>query len=276
MDKRKSLCQVFIYILLVFTLSTVFYVLIICGGGLAVNDNYVMMLMWAPAFAGIITTLIFQRNLKGMGWKLGRFIYYPLALLLPIVYAGLTYGVIWLTGAGTLDIDALGPKPMTSFLFSMSFGLLTSCFLALGEEIGWRGSLVPQLAKRTTFFWTALISGVIWGIWHIPLIIGGGYSSGAPTWFAIICFMFDILGMSFAFAWIRMKSGSFWPAVLLHATHNTFIQSILDRVTINSGHTEYYSTEFGLGLAIMGVIVAIIFWKIGIPQSENNMISKSE
>lgn len=115
-----------------------------------------------------------------------------------------------------------------------------------------------------TFTRTAIISGVIWGLWHVPLIIGGGgYNSGAPTWYAIACFMVLIIGMSFAFAWVRLASGSIWPALILHATHNSFIQGALDVLTIDNGNTEYFTTEFGLGLAIMGVIVGLIFWRLG-------------
>lgn len=45
---------------------------------------------------------------------------------------------------------------------------LFSIFLGLGEEIGWRGFLVPQLAKLTTFTWVALISGIIWASGIFP------------------------------------------------------------------------------------------------------------
>jgi membrane protease YdiL (CAAX protease family) len=69
--------------------------------------------------------------------------------------------------------------------------------------------------------------------------------------------------MSFAFAWLRLGSGSIWPAVLMHAVHNTFIQSILDVITVKTDNTAYFTTEFGLGLAIMGVIVGLIFWRAG-------------
>jgi len=119
-----------------------------------------------------------------------------------------------------------------------------------------------------TFARTSLITGVIWGIWHIPLIIGGGYSSGAPTWFAIACFMVLITGMSFAFAWVRLASGSIWPAALMHTVHNSFIQSGLDKITVDNGSTEYFTTEFGLALAVMGIIVAFIFWRIGVPEEK--------
>jgi membrane protease YdiL (CAAX protease family) len=74
--------------------------------------------------------------------------------------------------------------------------------------------------------------------------------------------------MSFAFAWVRLASGSIWPAVLMHAVHNSFIQGFLDKVTVNTGSTEYFTTEFGAALAVMGIIVAVIFWRIGVPAPE--------
>ena len=79
--------------------------------------------------------------------------------------------------------------------------------------------------------------------------------------------MIHITGLAFAFAWLRLASGSLWPAALMHATHNAFIQSVLDKITVDSGRTAYFSTEFGLGLAMMGVIVALCFWWIGLPIS---------
>jgi membrane protease YdiL (CAAX protease family) len=219
--------------------------------------------MWAPGLAGLVTTFVFQRNFRGMGWRLGKIKYYIVAYFLPIVYGLIAYGAIWLFGLGDVDTSVLGKNWITSILGTLTGGVLLAALLTLGEEIGWRGLLVPQLARINPFLRTALISGIIWGIWHIPLVISGGYSSGAPTWWAILCFMVHITGMSFAFAWLRLGSGSIWPAVLMHAVHNTFIQSVLDVITGDTGNTAYFTTEFGLGLAVMGVIVGLIFWRAG-------------
>jgi membrane protease YdiL (CAAX protease family) len=219
--------------------------------------------MWTPALAGLLTAFIYQRNLRGMGWGLGKLKYYVIAYFLPILYAGIAYGIVWLLGLGEVDISALGGNWILKVLGYLTGGILLTALMTVGEEIGWRGLLVPQLARLNPFARTALISGIIWGIWHVPMIIGGGYSSGAPTWWAIACFMVTIVGMSFPFAWLRLASGSIWPAVLMHAVHNTFIQSILDEMTVDTGNTAYFTTEFGLALAIMGVIVGFIFWRQG-------------
>ena len=139
-----------------------------------------------------------------------------------------------------------------ALLSSAAYGLLYN-------YIGWRGLLVPQLAKLTSFARTSLITGVIWAIWHLPLLFWGGYSSGAPTWWAALCFLVGVIGISFAFTWLRLKSGSIWPAVLMHAAHNSIIGHFFQKITVDTDYTAYIGTEFGLGLAIAGVIVGVIF-----------------
>ncbi|NTU81660.1 MAG: CPBP family intramembrane metalloprotease [Chloroflexales bacterium] len=265
MSMNDATKRIATYLVLVFGVSIPLYGLVIRGGGLSGPGGlYVLPLMWAPALAGLLTTFIFQRNLRGMGWGFGKPIYYLIAYLLPILYAGVVYGLAWLLGLGRLDPSGV-EGPVGPFIISaLTIHILEAGLLALGEEIGWRGVLVPQLARVQPFARTAVISGVIWGLWHVPLISGGGgYTSGAPAWYAVACFLVHIVGVSFAFAWLRLASGSIWPAVLLHATHNAFIQGVLDKLTADTGPTEYVTTEFGLGLALIGVVVGLVFWKLG-------------
>ena len=117
----------------------------------------------------------------GMGWGLGKPIYYLIGYLLPIAYATIAYCAVWIFGLGGVDISLLGGNFWSALLSSLTFGVLLSLTLAVGEEIGWRGLLVPQLARIHPFAQTALISGIIWGIWHVPLIVAGGYTSAAPV-----------------------------------------------------------------------------------------------
>ena len=263
MPTQDASKRIITYLIIVFAVSSIFYVLIPRRGGLEGGGELLALpLMWSPALAALVTTFIFQRNLRGLGWGLGKPKYFLIAYLVPILYAAIVYLVAWGLGLGELDTSSTS-NGWALVLNKLTIGVLGSAILAIGEEIGWRGLLVPQLARLGTFTQTALISGVIWGIWHIPLIIGGGYSSNAPTWYAITCFMVEIIGISFAFAWVRLASGSIWPALLLHATHNSFIQGALDKLTADTGQTEFFTTEFGLGLAIMGIIVGLIFWRKG-------------
>jgi hypothetical protein len=76
-----------------------------------------------------------------------------------------------------------------------------------------------------------------------------------------------IIAISFPFAWLRLKSGSLWTAVLLHTTHNIFIQGVFDRLTGDNGITPYLTGEFGVGLAITSVVVAYVFWRMQRPRT---------
>lgn len=141
-----------------------------------------------------------------------------------------------------------------------SFGMVGSLSRALGEEIGWRGFLVPELAKTTNFTTTALISGIVWAIWHYPVLIFADYNAGTPTWYALSCFTVMVVSIAFVFAWLRLKSGSLWTGALLHASHNLYVQAIFTRLTGDTGKTAWYIDEFGAVLPAVAVCVAIYFW----------------
>ena len=129
------------------------------------------------------------------------------------------------------------------------------------EEIGWRGLFVPELAKINSFNKTALISGIVWAAWHMPgIFLIDLNSSGTPALYAAACFAILLIAISFPFAWLTLRSGSLWPAVLLHASHNLFIYAIFDRLTRQGSVTPYISGEFGVGLALTGLVVAYMFW----------------
>lgn len=264
------------YVLITFALSSVLYFLIIKSGHLGAGGGaYVMALMWCPAAAAMLTCKYLGREVGSLGWKWGKTRYQVMSYLIPLGYATITYSVVWLTGLGGVYdkqfVDGiikrfgLGPLPAWAgitlyVVFAGTAGMVRSCSSALGEEIGWRGFLVPELAKRTSFTATALISGCIWSLWHYPILIFADYNSGTPAWYGLTCFTVMVVAMSFVFAWMRLKSGSLWTGVLLHASHNQFIQGFFDPITTDTGRTKYVIGEFGAGLAIVCILFGAYFW----------------
>jgi membrane protease YdiL (CAAX protease family) len=270
---NHSYKKITVFIVLTFALSSIFYYLVISTHSFP--TPYGLGIMWCPGLAAIITQLIFNRSLRGIGWKPGRGRYLLASYFLPLVYVFVIYMIIWLVGLGKFDPAALykfvseanGPSSTpfgivgTYVVIMFTIGFIVNCFAALGEEIGWRGLLVPELAKTTSFARTALISGIIWAIWHWPLILSGEYNSiDTPVWFGLICFTIMVIGINFAFAWLRLKSGSIWGPVLLHAAHNLFIQAFFNHLTSNTGLTQYVIDEFGIGLALRAPVLAYLFW----------------
>jgi membrane protease YdiL (CAAX protease family) len=139
---------------------------------------------------------------------------------------------------------------------------LVGSFAALGEEIGWRGLLVPELAKRVGFTRTALISGMIWAVWHYPLLLHGALrSSEPPAWYAVGYFTLLIVAMSFPMAWLRLRSESLWTAVLFHAVHNAAIQQYLTPMTAQSVLANCFVDETGAAMLPFAVQLAVFFWR---------------
>ncbi|MFF2390570.1 CPBP family intramembrane glutamic endopeptidase [Agromyces sp. NPDC058104] len=103
-------------------------------------------------------------------------------------------------------------------LIAIPIGALANGVAAFGEEIGWRGWLLPSLQPLGN--WSALIvSGVIWGLWHSPIILLG-YNFGLTdaSGLALMvggCTLFGIL-----LGWTRLRTGSVWPAVFGHGAFN--------------------------------------------------------
>ena len=232
--------------------------------------------MWSPALAAVITILLFREDIATLGWRWGSWRYIRWALIIPVLYVLPAYLAIWVLGLGgfySSDFAAaasrdygFGSAPAAVglvgyVLLTVTGGLVMAIARALGEELGWRGFLVPHLAKVSSFAGLALISGLMWAAWHFPAMLLGEYGSFAtPDWYRFICFTVMTTSLGFILAWLRLRSGSVWPAAIVHGVHNTIVQSIFTPLTTNTGPTDWYVDEFGAALAVTTMIGAIIAW----------------
>ncbi|HEV8184160.1 MAG TPA: CPBP family intramembrane glutamate endopeptidase, partial [Candidatus Angelobacter sp.] len=99
MDENRK--QLTTFLLLTLLLSAVFYTLIIKSGHLAsAAGSYVLSLMWCPAVAAMLTCKLFGRDLGTLGWKWGETRYQVMSYCIPLLYATITYAVVWLTRLG--------------------------------------------------------------------------------------------------------------------------------------------------------------------------------
>lgn len=134
---------------------------------------------------------------------------------------------------------------------------------ALLEEVAWRGFLVPKMIELTSFTKTALFTGLIWAIWHYPFIIFSDVRLGnTPLPFSLVCFTLFAVGLSFATAWLRLKSGSVWTAALLHGSHNVFMLHVFNTLTTDLGSTWLLLGEYGVVFAVIGLLLIILFWRL--------------
>jgi membrane protease YdiL (CAAX protease family) len=239
------------------------------------NLFYVTGSMWSPALAACLTKALFGESVRDLAWRWGSAKYLWLGYLIPIAYAVPVYLVVWLGRWGGFADLAFVRRTAENFgwqnfppllalvlfvVFTATLGMVGKTSRALGEEIGWRGFLVPELSKVVGFGGVGLISGVMWSVYHFPILIFGDYNAGTPVWFGLTCFSLGVIAESYILAWLTLRSGSLWPAALLHGSHNLWIQSILTPLTNDTGPTKYLIDEFGIGLVITTMIGAVIVW----------------
>lgn len=268
--------QIPIYLLFLAVFSSFFYFLILRAHALAgASGLYVTGLMWCPALAAILTLKLNGRGLTDLGWRWPKTRYAVMSWLVPLAYGLIAYIIIWACGLGGFPnqkfiqqlVPVLGLRlspAASAFVYvslAGSIGMVRGLSTALGEEIGWRGFLVPELSKTMSFTTTALISGIVWACWHFPILIWADYNAGTPTWYGLTCFTVMVVADSFIFAWMRLKSGSLWTAAILHASHNLYIQSILSPLTVDTGKTAWFIDEFGAVLPVITALFAIYFWR---------------
>ncbi|WPV67198.1 type II CAAX endopeptidase family protein [Chitinophaga sp. LS1] len=272
-NPRKTIV---IFLLITLAISSIFYAFIIHTGKIMGGRGvFVTGMMWSPALSAFLTSWIIKRPISAMAWKWGEARYQLWSYLVPLLYSLAGYLIIWTVGWGKFyDPEFVGgvaesfgleklPKGIVIALYILlmaGFGMVRSVSSALGEEIGWRGFLVPEMYKVMGYTKTCLITGCIWALWHLPILLFADYNSGTPAWYGFSCFSMLVISGSFIYAWFRLKSGSLWTAVLLHASHNLFIQAIFTPLTLTSDKTKYYYDEFGIVIPILSVLVAIYLW----------------
>jgi len=103
-----------------------------------------------------------------------------------------------------------------------------------------------------------LVSGVIWGLWHVPLILGGVYLAGPPPIVSALLWMVVAISVSFVFARLRLTTGSIWPAIALHAAWNSIIQVAFDPASTGPGATLWVG-ESGILVMLSTIAAAVVF-----------------
>jgi membrane protease YdiL (CAAX protease family) len=275
MKLAGGLRAIWVYLLATWTLSGLFYFLIIKSVGTnAASGAYVSGLMWCPALGALITCKYLSRPVASLGWQWGQTRYQAMSYLIPLGYSALGYSIAWSTGLagwnGQQTADAFsrffGVGPVSQpvgvalyFLMVATIGVIQNCATTLGEEIGWRGFLVPELAKRFSFTATSVLSGAIWALWHMPIMIFGGFNVGTG-WYGLVVVSLNMIVLCFVMTWLRLKSGSLWTAVILHAASNHFIQHFFDPMTAYTGRARYIVGEFGIEFTIVAAVFAAYFW----------------
>ncbi|HEX8760894.1 MAG TPA: CPBP family intramembrane glutamic endopeptidase [Pseudonocardiaceae bacterium] len=199
------------------------------------------------------------------------------AVIFPIVIGLTVYGIAWMTGLARFaprpgglvaQLGVASASPVAAFLVMLvaaaTIGTIVGILTAAGEEIGWRGYMLTRLIDAGIPH-PVLASGLIWGLWHVPIVFGAGYAAGpSPTASALLLV---VLATAFGvvFARLRLQTGSVWPAIVLHAAWNSIIQSAFDSARMGGDGSPLHDAaswwvgESGVLTVIAMIIAAVVF-----------------
>lgn len=252
----------FLFFALVIPFSALFEWLLITRGFI-----WVIPLMWTPAVVSIVTRLVLHEGFGDVSFRLGRgsgkaLLY---AWLFPVGVGLVAYGIAWLTGlvqfVPSTHFFGYTFTNVTGFIISLAVfltaGTIESALLAAGEEIGWRGYMLTRLIDAGTPA-PILVSGLIWGAWHLPLIWWGGYVAGTSPLVATLLFMIGAPCLAYVLSYLRLDTGSIWPAILLHSSWNALIQGPFDQATKGAGAALWTGEGGILTVAVLLVIAFLI------------------
>ncbi len=242
----------------------------ICRGG---PEWIYLVLMWIPAMAAIVANCVsFWENkepfsLKKLfakgGFRKCKLRYVLLGCLLPLIYLLVPYMIYWRIYPENFAYHGVSLVViLKDILPVLVIGTLISMLSAVGEEIGWRGFMVPALVERLGLNKTLLISSLFWCCWHLPLLIGGDYMPGTPLWFQIPAFVLCIFPVGVMIGLLTLQSGSVWPAAFLHAAHNNYDQAVFAVITAGANKMYFISETGVLTILCAWALAAMMYIRV--------------
>jgi membrane protease YdiL (CAAX protease family) len=266
-DQLSSLMKATIFYSFALGLIFIFALL---GQGL--GEMILILAMFTPLAAVLLMQFVITHDgTTRAGWRILGLHQLGLrtwafAILAPFLVMFCTYGIVWSSDIGRLDQTVLNgvimldsPMGILQTMFTILRGLLISMLLALGEEIGWRGYLLPHLLPlgRTR---ALLLSGLLHGIWHLPLIfLTPFYHASGDRWTVTISFLLTLTVAGVFYGYLRLTSQSVWPAALAHGAFNMFLTTFAAMtVAVGSADVlEYWAGESGVITLIATTLGAV-------------------
>jgi uncharacterized protein len=235
--------------------------IVVLGGPIQNHLDLICALMWWVTISSLVPRLVLVESPRDIsfrwgGWPGTRAI--VVATALPLAVGFVAYGIAWGTGLADFSEPRPGTRFLDFLLLMLTVGSLVSCTYAAGEEIGWRGYMLTRLIDSGVpgpiFF-----SGLVWALWHVPLILSGQYASGPHPALSAVLFVGDVIGLGYVFAWLRLSSGSIWPCIWAHGAWNAVIQGPFDMST-----TRYsvWVGESGVLTTLATIVFAIVLYRV--------------
>ena len=224
-----------------------------------------LWVLWSitPTAAALVMLLVVTRDgYSKEGWKslglhrLGLNVWW-IAFGGTLLITVAASAVVWATPLASFVVPEGGIiDPILSFLIQVAILALT---FSLAEEIGMRGYLLPKLLpmgrSRALF-----LSGLVFATWHMPLILLTPVFPVGNKLISLPLFYWTVVAASFIFGYLRIYTGSTWPAAIAHAVHNA-AWGALGAFTATSSAVlvnKYLVGDYGI-LILVGAVIAAVW-----------------
>ena len=255
-ESQQPLRDAAVFVMLTFGIAAVVYLPLLAEGwgwiDLTLPRGMVIVGVMSPAIA----TLLIRLNDDGVdglrsvfggltAWRFGP-VWWGVALVLPVaVTLGLAGGVMALGQDFSPEPIRVVSEVGAGFVLLILLRLVT----AAGEEIGWRGHLLPLLQARLSALYASLVIAVIWGVWHLPLLIGNGVEGSI-----IALRLVSTIGGAVMFTWLfNNTGGSVLAVTLLHAGNNLWGPLLGPSPTVQPAATVFTAENLLLAVVLIAV-----------------------
>ena len=267
-SKKKTLLRIFIYLVLAFAPAFAIELIFSDKNGGVKNVFWGATLMLYPAIASVITRLVtkegFRDAMLGFG-KRGSGKYYAAAVIYPVVLPFVSALILhlFIVENGRISDSAFGSDIVmgaASLLIAVISGIATA-FHGLGEELGWRGYLTPRLEQLVPTPVEIVVTGVIWALWHGPLL-AYGYNFGRDYDFfpygGFIAMIVMCIFWSAVLTWLTKRTGSVYPAALCHMLIDTVLTTVFMPFAYNADGEKFTYRTNEFWMLIISVFPMII------------------
>lgn len=256
--KEAAKFQILVYLAMTFALSMALEFYIIKHVG-TVNSIVTVGLMWVPGLCAFACMFIFDHKLRDLGLKPTEKKWMIIAYAVPAIAAMLVLTGLVVLGVGQFQVESFR-QIVNRLVFTPTLGILLSLIFTLGEELGWRGFLYSRIHD-----WDIetpnLLTGIIWSVWHWPLIYFLDYATSPQPAVSLVLFTISMVAFSVFLGQLRRISRSVWPPALAHAAHNTWIQVVYPSFYKAGALDPFFGGESGVFLAVIYLLLAIYLQK---------------
>lgn len=265
-NKKQTLLRLGLFLLIAFSLTWIPHIICLHVWGYekwtsSAFGVIVTLTMYAPMLGNILTRLMTKEGFCDLKLRFrlkGSLRYYAFPFLMGFLIMLMIVVIINCTH-GNWKFEALAkaslPDLISELLLMLAMPLSYIALPCFGEEFGWRGYLNPKLEQLTGTCGAVIIGGIIWGLWHAPLVAAGyNFGTGHPA-LNVLLMCISCVFVNAVLFWLTKKTDSVFPAVLLHSIMDLNLQNFAIQYFTSGVSEETLKKTTALQGGLLGMVI---------------------